>query len=278
MGLINFDRGELDEAIAWFQEAIRIEPAAIHYYSLGLALWKKGRLAEAIAANRRAVEVWRDYAEAHCNLGVFLGEAGQFVEALEHLRLGHELGRQRPDWSHPSDRWVQEAEWRVALDARLPDVLGGQAASADELVELAELCLRFKRQYFDATLLYRKAFAAAPELAQVHRYNAACAAARAAGSSRGDGAVDSESIDRARLRGLALDWLRADLAACGELLAGDAAAAAEVRAQLLHWLADPDLSKVRDAPDLAALPDTERECWTKLWNDLRDLMARTERR
>jgi hypothetical protein len=72
------------------------------------------------------------------------------------------------------------------------------------------------------------------------------------------------SADRARLRAMALDWLQAELAAYGENAAVE---------QLKHWLVDPDLSGVRDAPELAQLPDDERERWTRLWNDVRDRVA-----
>lgn len=48
-------------------------------------------------------------------------------------------------------------------------------------------------------------------------------------------------------------------------------ALSSVRSQLQHGLDDPDLSGLRDAHELARLPDSEREPRTKLWNDVRDL-------
>lgn len=269
--------GEPAAAIPYLLSAIQIEgPVAKHHYALGLARQRTGDIAGAVAACRTAIDLKPDYAEAHCNLGLFLQELGQFAEAVGFLRTGHELGRRQPGWSYASDCWVHEAERLLALDARLPHVLAGEAAGPQEQLDLADLCMRYKVRYADAALLYGSAFGAGPCAAEEldrHRYSAVRAAALAA-SGRGVGAETLGSSDRARLRGLALDWLRAELAAYGDLPAGDPAVAGRVQKSLGHWLDDPDLAGVRDAQGLAALPAEERERWTKLWNDVRVLMAR----
>jgi hypothetical protein len=43
---------------------------------------------------------------------------------------------------------------------------------------------------------------------------------------------------------------------------------------LRHWLADTDLSGLRDEKALSALPQEEREAWRRLWGDVRDLLSR----
>ena len=106
--------------------------------------------------------------------------------------------------------------------------------------------------------MYADAFAEdtalAEDLAKNHRYNAACCAALAA--ARGD-------ADAAEWRARALKWLRADLAAREK---------AGLVATLEDWKRDPDLAAVRDRLD--ALPEGEREEWTKLWADVAALGAR----
>jgi tetratricopeptide (TPR) repeat protein len=230
----------------------------------------------AIAVYEAAIRVDPNHAEMYCGLGQCLMGRGRFAEALVVLRKGHELGRQRPGWALPSEQWVQEAERMSALEARLPHVLAGEVASPEDLVRLADTCLRHKNRYADAALLYGKAFAADPSLTREPggpRYHAACAAALAA-RGKGVGAEALASSERARLRALAFEWLRAEYIGYGELPAGDPAAAEQVLNRLQHWLGDPDLSAVRDPVELAKLPDDERDRWTKLWAAVQKLRAR----
>jgi Flp pilus assembly protein TadD len=62
---------------------------------LASALFKKGRLNEAINEFREALRLNPDYAEAHCNLGAALGTQGRLDEAVTHLQ---EALRLRPDY------------------------------------------------------------------------------------------------------------------------------------------------------------------------------------
>ena len=112
----------------------------------------------------------------------------------------------------------------MELDAKLPRVLKGEAQPADaaERLDLAQMCqLPGKSLNAAAVRFYTDAFAAEPKVADdlgaAHRYNAACAAALA-GVGQGQDARDLDDKGRARLRQRALDWLRADLAACGRVL------------------------------------------------------------
>jgi len=124
--------------------------------------------------------------------------------------------------------------------------------------------------------LFEQAFAADAKLASdpaaAHRYDAARYAARAA---RGDG-VDAPTnpAERAALRGKALAWLRADLALCKRKAASAVAADHKTAlAKLTHWLADTDLSGVREPKALEKLPAVERQQWRKLWAEVRTALA-----
>jgi hypothetical protein len=110
-----------------------------------------------------------------------------------------------------------------------------------------------------------------------HRYHAACAAALA-GCGQGHDAAGLDANERARLRRQALDWLRADLAAWGRVLEKDPEKVRSVSAGVLqHWLDDPHLVGLRDPDALAKLPEAERQPWQRLWNDVTDLLSRTQR-
>jgi len=54
------------------------------YNSLGVALFGKGNVDEAIGNYQDAINLKRDYVNAHCNLGVALASRRQYAEALVH--------------------------------------------------------------------------------------------------------------------------------------------------------------------------------------------------
>jgi hypothetical protein len=206
---------------------------------------------------------------------------GRFAEALAAFETGHQLGSKRAGWKYPSDAWVREAERLVRLDARLSRVVSGdsQPAGAAERLQLAWLCQRpYKRLDGAAARLFGEAFTAEPERAEDlragHRYNAACAAARA-GCGQGKDATGLDDEERTRLRRQALDWLRADLAAWGKRLEGETdPAPGAVRQKMAHWQQDPDFAGVRGPEALARLPEAERREWQQLWADVEVLRRR----
>jgi tetratricopeptide (TPR) repeat protein len=268
------------EAEAAYRKAIEGKPDhAEAHYNLGIVLRSQDRPVEAEAAYRKAIELNPDYAEAHCNLGHALSDQGKFADALASHRRGHELGTRNPRWAYPSARWVQHAERCVALDAKLPKVLKGEAKPADasEAATLGWLCQQpFKQLNAAAARFYADAFAAEPNRADdptIGRYNAACAAALA-GCGRGEDADQLGDQERVHWRKHALDWLRADLAArTRELDGGKPEARAAVRQQLQQWQQDSDFAGVRGYA-LAKLPGAERQEWQKLWKDVAALLQR----
>ena len=79
--------GRLDEAIARFEEALRLEPGyADAHFDLGLALSKiPGRRDEAIAHYETALRLEPSFVEAHNNLGLALMEVGRTAEAISQF-------------------------------------------------------------------------------------------------------------------------------------------------------------------------------------------------
>jgi tetratricopeptide (TPR) repeat protein len=268
----------VEEAIACYKKAIEIDPKlAPAHYNLGNALLARGKAEEAIASFQKALEIDPKYAEAHCNLGDILRSQGRFTESLAAYRRGHELGTKRPGWPYPSAEWVRRAETMAALEGKLPAFLKGQfqPRGTAELLGLAGVC-RAKKLYAAAARLDAEAFAADPKLAgdliTGHRYNAACDAAQAA---RGDGVdAPADPAGRAALRGKALAWLRADLAHHMRQGASvDAPTRQFAAARLTHWLADTDLSGLRDTKALENLPADERQQWRQFWTEVKAALA-----
>jgi serine/threonine-protein kinase len=248
--------------------------------NLGVLLEKKGQVDTAIACYRRAVELSPNFAEAHCNLGYCLKGKGEFRAALAALRTGHELGSRRQGWPYPSAAWVKQCERCIQLDDLLEATRKGKArpASPAEYVELGDFCRDLKQYPATAVPFYIAAFTADPKLAadlQTNdRYGAAQAAALA-GCGHGKDTAGLSTVERAKLRRQALEWLRADLASwTKQLEKGGPQARPAALARLQQWLSDPTLASLRDAAGLAKLPAEERSLWQAFWADVTALRTK----
>jgi tetratricopeptide (TPR) repeat protein len=275
---------KLPEAVAAYREALRLQPDLSEaHHNLGLALQDQGQLAEAVDAYRAALRINPDFALAHCNLGFVLRQQGQFAASSEAFRRGHELGRQTPNWPHPSESWARRAEVLVDLDRRLPDVLADQAelSTAAEYLEFASLCRHpAKRLHTAAVRLFAAAFASDPKRAAAHdgadRYDAACSAALAAAGQAEDAKLLPDKVV-ATLRTQALQWLRADLTLSAERVErNEPTPGKPVQARLAQWQTDPDLVGVRHPWALWRLPKGERQHWRQFWADVDTLRKRAE--
>jgi serine/threonine protein kinase/Flp pilus assembly protein TadD len=273
-------RGRLSEAIVACRKALELKPdyAGAHH-NFSIYLWEAGRLDESVAACRRAVEMKPDLAEAWCNLANTLRQQGNFAEALAAVKRGHEYGSRRPDWPHPSARWVQEYERLGKLAGRLPAVLRGETRPADatEWNVYALLCSD-KRLYAAEARMRAGGLEAdakrADDLEGSYRFDAACAATQA-GAGRGADAATTDGPERARWRKQAVAWLRDDLRAYARLLeAGKLRDRGPALQRLQFWQAHPSLAPLRDLAAVARLPADEREACKQLWAEVQALLTR----
>jgi serine/threonine-protein kinase len=174
------------------------------------------------------------------------------------------------------DAWINHILRREAealLLPNLPAFLQGNywPQDRDERLALLGAC-QFHGLRRAAVRLYADAFAADPQLADDlqagHRHRAAGSAALAA-ALQGRDARKLDQQERARLRQMALAWLRADLAVCART-----ADRGLVQKTLKHWQQDADFAGVREPEALAKPPQAEREEWGRLWSDVANLMQK----
>ena len=86
------EQGKLDEAVASYRKAIEIDPKYVFpHNNLGIALYEQKKLDEAIAAYRTAIEIDPNYAAAHCNLGVALVAQKKLDDAITAFRKAIEI-------------------------------------------------------------------------------------------------------------------------------------------------------------------------------------------
>ena len=98
LGSALYRKGRLDEAVGHYTEALRINPDYLEpHNNLGAALFRKGKIDEAICYFTRALRIKPDIAETHNNLGAALFQKGKIDEAIAHFQ---EALRIRPDYAN----------------------------------------------------------------------------------------------------------------------------------------------------------------------------------
>jgi tetratricopeptide (TPR) repeat protein len=95
LGIALFRKGRIEEAVGQYQEAILVQPDnAVAHYDLATALAVAGRTSDAIVELQAAIRLQPDNAEAHENLGTALGRSGQTGDAISEYREAVKL---KPD-------------------------------------------------------------------------------------------------------------------------------------------------------------------------------------
>ena len=88
LGSALLDEGQVEEAIRYYQQALKIKPDyAPAYYGLGIARSQEGKVDEAITLYQRALQIYPGYADAHNNLGNALFQKGNVDEAMVQYQL-----------------------------------------------------------------------------------------------------------------------------------------------------------------------------------------------
>ena len=117
LGLALVHAGRIDEALAHYREAVEIQPRLVAARNnFGDALLRKKRVDEAMAQFQTAVEINPMHAGSHNNLGLALAQRGATDDAIAHYRKALEL---KPDYPEAhfnlGDAWVQKGQFEEAF-------------------------------------------------------------------------------------------------------------------------------------------------------------------
>jgi eukaryotic-like serine/threonine-protein kinase len=297
----------IDEMLGWAKVAVALRPENPFAHGLlGMAWQAKHNWPEAEASARRAIELGRNYprhawtwdlANILLDKGDYKGAEANYRAALAvnptaglyfNLGLVHQKQEdfvEAEDWfrkavaADPKQTYFREVlDNTIQVRKYLEKVAAGQLTPPNAVVAVRATKVPrhpSRRQYTQAVKLYSWAFekdpAIADDLANSHRYDAARSAVLAAAGQDKEMPV-VEPAEWSRLTGLALKWLRADLALM-TAQAKDSQRQRPLGKWLARWQEDPDLASVREPSSLTAMTPADADAWRSLWRDVDSLIA-----
>jgi tetratricopeptide (TPR) repeat protein len=132
--------GRYDRAIRLYQQSIELYPTAEAHTFLGWTYSFQGRLDEAIAACRKAIEVDPDFGNPYNDIGVYLMQKGRYDEAIPWLEKAKQAARYEPrhfPYLNAGRIYLAKGDWLRALKEfeqaveLMPDDPGARRALAE---------------------------------------------------------------------------------------------------------------------------------------------------
>jgi tetratricopeptide (TPR) repeat protein len=120
LGTIAEQSGKYDEAIQHYKKAISVNRNNVNaYIALGLAQRRQGYFTDAQQTYIAALNIWRDFPEAHLNLAILYDlYADRAEEAQKHYEAYEYLTRNRDPKVH---KWVVEVRRRTGIEGSFID-------------------------------------------------------------------------------------------------------------------------------------------------------------
>ena len=132
LGVAFEQAGRIPEAIAQYEQALRIKPDFVEAHNnLGYALVKSGRMPEAIRVFENALRIEPDYAEAHRNLGNIFLKEGKLSDAIGHYE---QAVRIKPDFAEAHN----DLGVALARAGRMPEAIGHYEQAVRSKFDYAE--------------------------------------------------------------------------------------------------------------------------------------------
>src|SRR5712671_7062794 len=112
--MFDFSTGDYDSAIAKMSAILTEDPAHFEaQLALGMAYYRKGDYAEAIAAGHKAEQLKPHEQLVHTNLSLFYMKAGD-KKTAEHHGLQARISSWREDKNAPADKPAEDPELQMA--------------------------------------------------------------------------------------------------------------------------------------------------------------------
>jgi serine/threonine protein kinase/tetratricopeptide (TPR) repeat protein len=164
------DRGDLDGAIACYEEALRLDPAfARGHFNIAIVLRDKGQLDAAIAACRKSLDLPSAYAPAHSQLGYLLMRKGDHEGAKAAFNAAIRLDPKDPEpHYHLGLALHEKGDTDGAIEAYLKAIKVDRSHFAAHNNLGCILC-DVKRDYDGAIVAFKVAIRLAPTEALNHR-------------------------------------------------------------------------------------------------------------
>src|SRR6059036_708281 len=168
LGLALARHGKLAEAVEHYEAALRLEPGYVDAnYAWGNALARQGKLAEAVEHYEAALRVKPDHANAHANAGSALVRQGKLAEAIAHYEQALKI---KPDHavahSNMGAALVGQGKLAEAIE-HYQQALRAKPDHADAHTNLGE-ALAQQGKLDEAIEHYRRALEIRPESADAH--------------------------------------------------------------------------------------------------------------
>jgi tetratricopeptide (TPR) repeat protein len=284
LGYALYNHHDLAGALTAYNKAIAINHEFfLAYLGVSLILIEQGDHLEAGKMMEKAMVTNRN-ADGYTMLGVALAYQGQFATSeaafQQALTLLPRRSHGQNDRRLHAEALVRRLQDLNGLDQKLDAVLhGDQPSDVTDLLDMAQMCMDYKKHYHAAFRLYSRAFQIRPQLVTglgEEPYQAGRAAVMAAAGKGRDGAK-LRGRQQATLRRQALAWMSGHLAGWESKLKEDPQIAALVRKTLLDWRSDPDLADVCEPEALTNLLPHERQLWQQFWDDVDALIGRAEK-
>jgi serine/threonine-protein kinase len=277
LAVIQFERGAFAAAVTAARAALRgstgtaveLEPPvdANLPLTLGTDLIHI-RPADAAELLRVATERQPTLPEAWCNLGHALGGAGRHAESLAALQKGHSLGKASPQWSYPSEEWVERAQFLAGAEARWLQLLAAEGQPEDAGEQLGMMQWAVARGEAAAALQLADLLLVAKDPIPAETgLHADCSKAAMLVAKTRDAAGRLALHDRARSE------LRKHVEAMQMVTIRDPSAREPVAAHLRTLLAHDAYAPVRDEAGLVQLPANEGAAWRSLWAEAAKVIA-----
>jgi tetratricopeptide (TPR) repeat protein len=168
LGAAFYKEGQIDEAVRQFEIAIRFNPdCAEACYNLGTGLYKQGQIDAAIRQFEEAIRLKPDYAEACYNLGTSLDQKGRTDDAIRQFQ---EAIRLKPDYAEAINNLAFALRERGQTDETMRQCQEAIRLKPDDVEAHFKLGIEFgmKGQTDEAIRQFQEVIRLKPDYAEAH--------------------------------------------------------------------------------------------------------------